>query len=75
MTPHGVMICCSSGVLYQVFRPKWWELRKWWTWYRHPHKEKIIITDFRNVRETLRVIRMPVNLPNVPSEKATHLYG
>jgi len=70
---EGMILSTASGRLYQVVVIRWWQVWKWWRWWRSSNKGVVTISNSQG-SEKVRVMDLPARLPNVPSEKATHLY-
>lgn len=66
----GTLMGDSNGRLWRVFRPRWWQVARWWRWWRSRERGVVDVTNAagRVLKVRVEACRLSL-LPHVPSQE------
>jgi hypothetical protein len=70
----GLLMGNERGTLFAIYEPRWWQLRRWWRWWRTRERGHVRVTIGTDKPFTLRAVVAPLSLtqnvlpPDTPVE-------
>jgi hypothetical protein len=65
--PDGTLMGDREGNLWRIFRPRWWEVRRWSEWFFGNLRKGTVDVDLGGRVRKLRAVAAKMSLPGIAS--------